>query len=75
MVDWLKRSKIYKVLNFATLVFCFFYFFFDFVRTFQILKSLGNLHEVVAHKAVNNKLLEVCQISAPYFNAITNTKN
>ena len=47
----------------------------DFVRTCQILKSLGVLREVVTHKAVNNNLPEICQKSAPYFYAITNTKN
>ena len=47
----------------------------DFMRTCQILKSLGVLREVVTHKAVNDKLSKVCQKSTPNFNAITNTKN
>ena len=47
----------------------------NFVRTCQILKTLGNLLKVVTHWVVNGKLSEVCQKSAPYCNAITNTKN
>ena len=35
----------------------------NFVRTCQILKSLGDLHKVVAHKAVNDKLSGLSKIS------------
>ena len=34
------------------------------MRTCQILKSLGDLHKVVAHKAVNDKLSGLSKISS-----------